>query len=337
MHRSIRYGLALLMVMSAMPLVAQPPPTKPDLTPLNVQLDWKPTAQFAGILVAKQKGFYAAEGLDVTIIRGDGDTPSVDLVARNANDAQSWVGITEADLLLAGRAKGLPLKAFATMMQTTPFALLTLKDSGLTTIKSLKGKTIGLHDDGEKAIDVLLQFNGMTRSDVTIVKIPYSNDALLNGAVSAMQGYVIDEAVRLHMEHHPVNIIPMGENGYVSYAEVLFAPDAFLQNHPETLARFLRATARGWKYAGTHADETAQMIVAKYAPESSIPEQKASLLAVMPLLSAESPRFGAMRPATWDRSIEMFETYKLVDGKLSAADAVDYSVLKSLYSKEFSR
>jgi NitT/TauT family transport system substrate-binding protein len=334
MRRGIRHCVTtFVLLICALPLAAQTSAPVSKRTPLHVQLDWKPTAQFAGILVAKQKGFYAKEGLDVTIVRGDGDTPSVELVAQHANDATGWVGITEADLLLAGCAKGLPLKAFATMMQTTPFALLTLKGSGLTTIKSLKGKTIGLHDDGEKAIDVLLQFNGMKRSDVTIVKIPYSNDALLNGSVAAIQGYVIDEAVRLQMEHHPVNIIPMGENGYVSYAEVLFAPDGFLHNHPDTLMRFLLATAHGWKYAGTHPEETARMIVAKYAPESSVAEQKASLLAVMPLLSAENLKFGEMRPETWDKSIEMFEKYKLVDGKLSAEDAVDYSVLKSLYGK----
>jgi ABC-type nitrate/sulfonate/bicarbonate transport system substrate-binding protein len=334
MNRTAFYCIALpfILISGIIPAASQSPNSSAH-TPLTIQLDWKPTAQFAGILVAKQRGFYVEEGLDVTIARGDGDTPSVNLVANHAKDAAGWVGITEADLLLDGRAKGLPLKAFATMMQTTPFALLTLKASGLTTIKSLRDKTIGLHDDGEKAVDVLLQFNGMRRSDVKIVKIPYSNDALIKGSVDAMQGYVIDEAVRLQMEHHPVNVIPMGTNGYVSYAEVLFASDMFLKDHPDTLVRFLRATALGWRYAGAHPEEAAQMIVAKYAPESSVAEQKASLIAVMPLLRTESPHFGAMSPKTWDRSVEMFEKYKLVSGKLSATDAVEYRVLNELYAK----
>jgi ABC-type nitrate/sulfonate/bicarbonate transport system substrate-binding protein len=320
----------LIFAFCVLPPAAQSGHDKPA-TPLNVQLDWKPTAQFAGILVAKQKGFYAAEGLDVTILSGDGTTPSAEIVANHVNESIGWVGLTEADLLLAGRAQGLPLKAFATMMQTTPLSLLTLKSSGLTTMKSLKGKTIGLHDDGEKSIDVLLQFNGMTRSDVTLVKVPYSNEPLIDGALAAMQGYIIDEAVSLQMQHHPVNIIPMSENGYVAYAEVLFTLDASLHAHSEALVRFLRATARGWKHAGDHPDETARMIVRKYAPESSVAEQKASLLAVMPLLYSESPRFGEMRPETWEQSVKMFEKYKLVDGKLSAADAVDYGVLNRLY------
>lgn len=316
----------------AFPFAAIAPAQTPAQTPLTVQLDWKPTAQFAGILVAKQQGFYRDAGLDVTVLSDDGtSTPSVNRVTQHANDATGWIGITEADLLLAGVANGMPLKAFATMMQTTPFALLTLKTSGLTTMRSLKGKTIGLHDDGEKAVDVLLQFNDMKRSDVNIIKIPYTNEPLLTGKVAAMQGYVIDEAVRLQMEHHPVNIIPMGDNGYVSYAEVLFTPTNYLHTHIDALARFVRATGKGWAYAAAHPDETAHMIVAKYMPESSVEEQRASLLAVIPLLSTESPNFGAMRPDTWARSIDMFERYKLVDRKLSATEAVDDSVLEKLY------
>jgi ABC-type nitrate/sulfonate/bicarbonate transport system substrate-binding protein len=334
MHRTVRYGLVVLAVLSGARVPAQTDAVRPKTKPLNVQLDWKPTAQFAGILVAKEKGFYAAEGLNVTVHSGEGEIPSVEQIARHADDQIGWVGLAEADLLLSGCAKGFPLKAFATMMQTTPLSLLTLKASGLTTMASLKGKTIGLHDDGEKSIDVLLKFNGMTRSDVTIVKVPYNNELLIDGTLAAMQGYIIDEAVSLEMQHHPVNIIPMSENGYVAYAEVLFTSDTFLREHPEVLVRFLRATARGWKYAGDHPDETARMIVAKYTPESTVAEQKASLLAVMPLLHAESSRFGEMLPGTWDKSVEMFEKYKLVDGKLHVGDAVDYGVLKRLYDKK---
>ena len=323
--------LRLLLALAALPAGAQ---TTSKPTPLTVQLDWKPTAQFAGILAAEQMGYYAAEGLAVTI-RGDNGSgdPSVVTVARHARDAEGWIGITEADQLLAADAKGAQLKAFATMMQTTPFALLTLKSSGLTTIKSLRGKKIGLHDDGEKALDVLLQFNGMTRADVTPVRIGYEFDSLLTGKVAAMQGYTNDEVVRLQMEGHPVNVIPMGANGYVAYAEVLFAPAGFVGAKTDVLARFVRATGRGWRYAQAHEDETARMIVAKYAPESSYAEQRASLEQTLKLVWAESPEFGEMRAETWRRSVGMFEQYRLVEGKLMLGDLVDDAVLEKVYPK----
>lgn len=316
----------LLLAGAALPAGAQ---TAARPTPLTVQLDWKPTAQFAGILAAQEQGYYTAEGLAVTIRGDDGaGEPSVAVVAHHAKDTEGWIGITEADQLLAADAKGMRLKAFATMMQSTPFALLTLKSSGLTTMKSLRGKTIGLHDDGEKALDVLLQFNGMTRADVKPVTIGYEFDSLLTGKVAAMQGYTNDEVVRLGMEGHPVNVIPMSANGYVAYAEVLFAPAGFVSAHTDALARFVRATGRGWEYARTHKDETARMIVAKYAPESSYAEQRASLEETLKLVWAENPEFGAMRAETWRRSVAMFEQYRLVDAKLSVGGLVDDGVMK---------
>jgi ABC-type nitrate/sulfonate/bicarbonate transport system substrate-binding protein len=297
--------------------------------PLTVQLDWKPTAQFAGLLAAREQGFYKAEGLDVSIVPPDDAMQTVPFAAAHPN----WIGVTEADVLLVEIAKGQRVKAFATMLQTTPFALITLKSSGLTSIKSLKGKRIGLYGDGQKAIDVLLKYNGMTRKDVTIVDIPYTTDALVQGKVDAQQGYIVEEAVHLEMEHHPVNVIPMSENGYVSYAELLFASDGLLKEHPEQLARFLRATAKGWDYAAAHVDETARMIVAKYAPESTVAEQRAGLEKVLPLVHAEGGRFGEMKASTWDGSLQMFEKFQLGEKKLTVGDAVDYGVLERVYGK----
>lgn len=304
-----------------------------EAIPLTVQLDWKPTAQFAGILAAQQQGYYAAEGLAVTI-RGDaGDgVSSVQTVANHAGDGEGWIGVTEADQLMLADAKGARLKAFATMMQSTPFALLTLKSSGLTTIKSLRGKAIGVHDNGEKALDVLLQFNGMTRANVTAVTIGYDLDSLVTGKVAAMQGYSNDEAVQLEMEGHPVNVIPMSANGYVAYAEVLFAPAGFVSGHVAELEKLVRATGRGWSYAQAHPEETAKMVVAKYAPESSYAEQRASLGQTLKLVWSESPRFGMMQDATWRASVAMFERYKLVDGELKVGDLVDDGVLRGLYA-----
>ena len=69
------------------------------------------------------------------------------------------------------------------------------------------------------------------------------------------------------------------------------------------------------------------MIVTKYAPDSTFAEQRASLDQTLKLVWAEDPRFGAMRPQTWQQSVEMFEKYKLVDAKLNVSDVVDNSIL----------
>ncbi len=299
-----------------------------SLTALEIQLDWHPCAQFAGILVAVQNGYYRQQGLEVSVTAADA---AMEPFARISQSTDT-IGISEADSLLVEAAKGTPIQAFATMMQTTPFSLLTLRTSGLTTFQSLKGKRIGLYGDGRRAINELLHYNGMTLADVTLVDIPFSLDPLIQGQVDAMQGYSIDEAVRLNLSHHPVNVIPMSASGYISYAEVLFAGKAMIQQHPDTLVRFVRATRQGWLWAKAHPRKTAQMIVEKYLPESSVEEQSESLAQAIPLLDAEThdSRIGAMQPETWRQSIAMFERFQGGGKNVTADDLVTYSILRRL-------
>ncbi len=323
---------SLLATTSCSSEAAQSAPEVHPTAAITLYLDWHPCAQFAGFLTAFQNGYYRAEGLDITITPADEAMDPFALIAHTTNT----IGISEADSLLSERAKGVDIRAFATMMQTTPFSLFTLKESGLTTFKSLKGKRIGLYGDGRRAIDELINFNHMANNDVTLADIPFSLDPLITGQVDAMQGYTIDEGVRLKMQHHPVNTISMADNGYVSYAEVLFASSALVHQHPETLVRFLRATRKGWEYAAAHQAETATMIVAKYLPTSSFEEQSQSLALTIPLLNAETHdhRFGQMQPATWQKSFAMFQKYQAKDAKIAPADLVDYSILEKIDGKK---
>jgi NitT/TauT family transport system substrate-binding protein len=322
-----RFRLALAWV--ACPLLLALP-AHAQSEKLTVQLDWTASAQFAGILVAQQRGLYLNHGLDVTVLPADESMQTVRLTAEHPD----WIGVTEADVLLVEHAKGYPVKAFATMLQTTPFALFTLNSSGLTSIPSLRGKTIGLHDDGQKAVDVLLKFNHMTRSDVKVVDVPYSLDPLLTGKVDAMQGYTIDEGVRLGLEHHAVNTIRMADNGYSSYAELLIASETLLRTHPDQLARFVVATDEGWRFAAAHPAETAQMIVTHFLTAGNLEEQRRSLEVILPLLSAESPRFGEMRDSTWQAALQMFDRYQLSATHFQLSDVVDHSILRAVYSNQ---
>lgn len=309
-------------------LYAAPRPAGAKLHRLTVQLDWVPSAQFAGILVAVQKGYYRRENLDVRVLAADAAMEPFQQIASR----EDVIGISEAEPLIAERAKGTQIRAFATMMQVSPFSLFSLKESGLTTFASLKGKRIGLYGDGRRAIEELLHFNHMTAADVTMVKIPFSLDPLLTHQVDAMQGYTVDEAVRLTLAHHAINVISMAENGYVSYAEVLFTSPRLIAEHPDQLVRFLRATRAGWAWAAAHQEETAKMIIDRYMPGGSLEQQRLSLGETIPLTDAETQdgRYGEMRPDTWDRCIAVFVRGRQNAVLVKQSDLVDYSILDRL-------
>ena len=296
------------------------------LEKITMQLDWKPNAQFAGLLVASEKGYYREAGLDVKILPVDSEMDTVGRVVQG----EQWIGCAESHVLLAAKANGAPIKAFGTMIQHSPFALFSLKKSGIKTVQDIKGRVVGLHADGDKAIDVVLGTNGLQRSDVIIKKIPYGLEPLLNGDCDIMQGYLVDEVVACEQRGIEINIIPMSDHGYTAYGQVYFTNEKFLKTKPELVQRFLAASNRGWQEAIREPAATAQMIVAKYLPEETVAYQEASLRRLIPVLTAEDKRLGWMKEATWEEAARMFGKYRIVDRYVPPSELVTYDVLNAL-------
>ena len=125
------------------------PPAAP--VPIVMQLDWKANVQFAGLLLAKERGWYADAGLDVRIQPAD----SADiLVVQSVLTEPNTIGSSESSALLEARGKGAKIKAVATMFQGSPMALLSLEKSGISEMRDLVGKRIGMHTDGRRVLDV---------------------------------------------------------------------------------------------------------------------------------------------------------------------------------------
>ena len=107
---------------------------------ITVQMKWVPQAQFAGYYVAAAKGYYKAEGLDVTIQPGGPDVSPVQVLAGNQADAiVNWMPDA-----LAAREAGVPLVNIAQIFDKSGLMLTCKKSSGVATSKDFKGKTLGV-------------------------------------------------------------------------------------------------------------------------------------------------------------------------------------------------
>jgi ABC-type nitrate/sulfonate/bicarbonate transport system substrate-binding protein len=107
------FGILTLLVAHALPSCLADSP----LVPVTMQLDWKPNVQFAGILMALEKGYYREAGLDVRVQPVDQEMKVVESVVQGTN----WIGCSESGVLLGARAQGAPIKAVGTMLQGSPF------------------------------------------------------------------------------------------------------------------------------------------------------------------------------------------------------------------------
>ena len=319
-HRVLRLPCLLACLL---PLAYWPPGALRADTKLSVQLDWLPNAQYAGLLVAKEKGWYAQDGLDVTVVPLDQTTndPIGPVVV-----GKSEVGCADGLALLKARAADQPIKVFATMLQASPLGIVTLRDHGLDRLEDLKGKTVGLHPYDRAQLAILLKAHGLSLADVKVKEIGDDIVSLPAGAIDAQVVYLIDEKVAMENKGVRLNVFPGYESGYLTYSQAYFAREDFLRDHPALLAKFIDASNRGWQEAFAQPEDTARMLVAKYLPGGDADYQRRTITELHRFATQESPRLGQMRPATWERSAALFG----LDPAL-AASLPDFSVLTLLY------
>ena len=236
-----RIALTLLIVCVAS-AAAGPMP----LVPVDVQLDWKANAQFAGLLLARENGWYAEAGLDVAIHPNDFKRPYLDVVA----SSDHTIGSSESRSLVAARGRGVPVRAVATIFQGSPIVLLSKRARGINTVRDLQGKTIGIHRAEDVGmLNVIFARAGIAAPNFQWKKVGFDLQEFLADQVDAVQGYSVSELVQLRRAGVEVNALTLADHGWVDYSQVLFTSDAFLQSKPDAVGKFLAVTFRGWQAA----------------------------------------------------------------------------------------
>ncbi len=270
-----------------------------ELTPVRVELDWIANAQFAGLLLAVERGWYREAGLDVTIAPVNQETMQTIEPVLAAKGIS--VGVADGSALLRARAGGAPVQAFATMFQASPIGIVTLESRGFTSIAELKGKRIGIHAYNRPQLAKMLASAGLTLDDVEPVVLGNDHESLPAGKVDAQVAYVIDEKVAFETAGHPVRAFYGHEHGYRTYAQVYFTTEAVRAAHAPVLEAFLAASNRGWRAATADPRAAAELIVAKHQPDLSVAYQEGSLRLIAGLLEVESGggSMGRMRRETW--------------------------------------
>src|SRR5579872_2702732 len=127
-------------------------------TPVTVVLGYIPDVESFGAYYAKAKGYFAAEGLDVTLIPAGTGIDQVQMV----DSGQATIGIANPEQVIAATDKGVKLKVFASEFQVTPVSMTCRKDANVTKPADLKGKRLGVKQNAELFAKLFLSKNGLS-------------------------------------------------------------------------------------------------------------------------------------------------------------------------------
>lgn len=258
-------GLLVVVLLSGCsPSTSPPTPATtadgvPEVRTVSMRLQWIPQYQFAGYIVAKVRGYYEEAGLDVSLHPGGPDFVPMPLVVSGSDT----FGSTGADTIFLARQKGIEVVSLATIFQTSPVGFMVHQDSGIAGPKDFVGRTVGVFygDNVETEYRALLAAVGVERKEINEVPAQFNMEPFLSRRVDVWPGYVTDQPDLARQQGADVDLIVARDYGVQLMGDVLFATEAFVENHPNTTRAFVHATLRGWEDALARPEETAALIL----------------------------------------------------------------------------
>lgn len=297
-------------------------------TRVTLVLDWTPNPDHVGFFYARDKGFFAKQGLDVAIrAPSDPGAPLKLVAAGKADYAVSY----EQEVLIAA-ARKLPVTAVAAVVPHPLNSFMAI-DPKIRTLADLKGRTIGITGvpSDYAALDSALESVGLRRSDVTVVSVGYSLlPALLSHKVDVVLGvYRNVEGIDLQERGLHPTIIPLDRAGVPTYDELVLVASADRLHRPAYAAetrKFVRAFLAGT--AAARADPSGALSVLENATAESKHFLVRATPATLALLSGPGG-VGCMRTSTWQRFANWMYARKLLTEPVRAEAAMTTRFLPS--------
>ncbi|MCO5147434.1 MAG: ABC transporter substrate-binding protein [Aquamicrobium sp.] len=279
---------------------------------VTLQLKWVTQAQFAGYYVAKDKGFYEEENLDVEIKPGGPDIAPPQVIAGGGADViVEWMPAA-----LATRERGVPLVNIAQPYKSSGMMLTCLKSTGITGPEDFKGRTLGVWFFGNEYpfMNWMNKLGIPTQGGadgVNVLKQGFNVDPLLQkqaDCISVMTyneywqvidaGIKEDELITFKYEDQGVATLEDG----LWVLEQNLADDAFV----DKMARFVKASMKGWKYAEENPDEAAEIVLENDETGAQQEHHQKRMAREVAKLTAGSN--GALDPADYERTVETLLT-----------------------------
>jgi NitT/TauT family transport system substrate-binding protein len=275
---------------------------------VTLQLKWVTQAQFAGYYVAKEKGFYEAEGLDVVIKPGGPDiAPPQVLAGGGADVIVDWMPSA-----LATREKGVPLVNIAQPFKSSGMMLTCLKESGITKPEDFKGKTLGVWFFGNEYPFLSWMSTLGIKTDgspegVTVLKQGFNVDPLLQKQAACISTMTYNEywqVIDAGIKPEELVTFKYEDEGVATLEDGLYVLEDKLKDpaFKEKMVKFVRASMKGWKYAETNPDEAAEIVLENDASGAQTEAHQKRMMSEVAKLTAGSN--GALDKADYDRTVK---------------------------------
>ena len=278
---------------------------------VTLQLKWVTQAQFGGYYVAQAKGFYEEEGLNVTIKPGGPDIAPTQVIAGGGADViVEWMPAA-----LAAREKGLALVNIAQPFASSGMMLTCLKETGITSPADFADKTLGVWFFGNEypflswMSQLGLKTDG-SAGGVTVLKQGFNVDPLLQKQAACISTMTYNEywqVIEAGMTPEELITFKYEDEGVATLEDGLYTLDKSLADPAmvEKLAKFVKASMKGWEYAVANPDEAVAIVLENDETGAQTEgHQKTMMQEIAKLVGANPKGTGWLDDAAAERTVE---------------------------------
>lgn len=313
-------------------------------TPIKFSLDFKFEGPSAPFVVPLDKGYYKAEGLDVTIDSAAGSLEPINRVASGTYD----MGFGDVNSLIKFRDANpnVPLKAVFMVYSKPPFSIVGRKSRGITDPKSLEGKKLGAPaPDGAYAQwPIFVEANKIDASKVTIenVGFPVREPMLAAGQVDAITGFSFSSFINLKDKGVPVDdivVLLMADYGVNLYGNVIIVNPKFAAEKPDAVKAFLRAFVKGLKETVKSPATAVDSVIKRNdvaKKETELERLNMALKDNIVTAEVKANGYGGIDTARFAKAIDQIGlTYKYKSAPPKTEDIFDASFLPAAADRKF--
>lgn len=271
---------------------------------VNLQLGWLLSGNQLGEVVAKHKGFYEAEGINLAFQPGG---PSIDGVAVVAAGRFEVGQVSSSPSLMLAASQDIPVRCFAVGAQQHPYCFFSLRRNPVREPRDLIGKKVGIQATGVILLRALLAKNNIPENQVQIVTIGAEMAPVMTGQVDVVTGWLTNTTALRVLGDQRVDL-RLWDTGVRLYALPYYATVRTLQTRADALAKFVRATSKGWEYAHANRDEAVGYLIREFPNLNQADEREAADVMLQYAFNANTRTngWGAMDPQIWREQIELY-------------------------------
>jgi NitT/TauT family transport system substrate-binding protein len=279
--------------------------------PVSLRLNWYLGGLHVPFYYGKEKGYFAAEGIDLTINEGRGSANTVQVVAAGSDT----FGMADSSSVVSTAARGADVKSVMSLLNSTGFSVVSLAETGLKTPKDLEGRSVAVSagDPLGALLQAVCRANSVDCAKINMVQVDPAAKvvAVLEKRTDALLGGADDQYFLIKQRGFNPSAMRYADWGANIVGMTIVTKTDLIKSNPDLVKRFVRASVKSWDEAKKNPGAAVDAAL-KAKPDLNRQSTLDQMLVDFELLDSKNSkgRIGWGAQADWDQTLTILKQYR---------------------------